>query len=326
MICNIFGSTPLHAAIKLGRTDVCKLLLSQGASVNAADNLNLIPFWIAAKNHDYICNLLLDHAVNSSDNSGKNLSFVVSRGKQLLSEGFLLSHSYYKWINPLLFAAASIGNTDVCNVLINQHGALVNKVHALNETPLSAAAKRGHADVCKFLLDHSAIVDSTDTSEQTPLHLAATRGHSDVCDLLINFGASVNKVDNSNKTALWRAADGGHVDVCNLLMDHGAIVDKADNKTRTPLHSVAIRGNIDVCKILINNGANVNEVDDSNKTPLFVAAKKGYADVCNLLLDHGADFSCLEKEIELLLDISSSQMKNLLLRWKDQLGKKFGFI
>ena len=140
---------------------------------------------------------------------------------------------------------------------------------------------------------------------------------------MINFGASVNKVDNSNKTALWRAADGGHVDVCNLLMDHGAIVDKVDNKTRTPLHSVAIRGNIDVCKILINNGANVNKVDDSNKTPLFVAAKKGYADVCTLLLDHGADFSCMEKEIESLLDISSSQMKNLLLRWKDQLGKKF---
>ena len=141
---------------------------------------------------------------------------------------------------------------------------------------------------------------------------------------MINCEASVNKVDDSNKTALCAAVDGGHVDVSKLLLDHNAMVDGADDdKTCTPLHIAATCGNINLCKLLIMNGACVNKVYDGDRTPLFVAAEKGHAEICSLLEHHGADISSMGKKIESLLDISSSEMKKLLLRWKDELGKTF---
>ena len=189
---------------------------------------------------------------------------------------------------------------------------------------LYVAADKGDIVLCKLLLCDGAIVDSADTRKQTPLYAAASRGHIDVCTLLINFGASVNKVGDSNKTDLWAAVDGGHVDVCKLLIDHDAMVDDADDcKKYTPLHSAIIHGNISLCELLIKKGACVNKVDDTDKTPLCVAAEAGHADFCNLLEHHGADISCMEKKIEFLLKISSSEMKKLLLKWKDEIGKMF---
>ena len=143
---------------------------------------------------------------------------------------------------------------------------------------------------------------------------------------MINFGASVNKVDDSKKTALWAAADGGHVDVCKILLDNEAIVDWNDGWKHNPLYAAVSRGHIDVCKLLINSGASVNKVDVGDKTPLLVAAKRGHTDICILLENHRADISCMEKEIEPLLDISSQEMRKLLLRWKDEIGKKFRIV
>ena len=134
-----------------------------------------------------------------------------------------------------------------------------------------------------------------------------------------NFGASVNKVDDSKKTAFWAALDGGQADVCKLLLDNKAIVHWEKN----PLNVAASRGHVDVCKLLKNFGASVNKFDDRDKTPLLVAAKRGHIDICILLEDHHADISCMEKEIEPLLDISSQEMRKLLLRWKDEIGKMF---
>ena len=195
------------------------------------------------------------------------------------------------------------------------------------KTSLYVAAEKGDIVFCKLLLCDGAIVDSADIGKQTPLYVAASRGHSDVCNLLINFGASVNKAVHSNQTVLLAAVDGGHVDVCKLLIDQDAMVDGADDcKTYNPLHRAVIHGNTDICELLIKKGARVNKVDDRDRTPLFVAADAGLADVCKLLEHHGADISCMEKTIESLLGISSSEMKKLLLRWKDELGKRFNSL
>ena len=191
---------------------------------------------------------------------------------------------------------------------------------------LNVAADEGDLLLCKLLLCDGAIVYTADTTEPTSLYVAASRGHIDVCKLLINFTTSVNKVNKLNKTALWAAADEGHVDVCKLLLDNEAIVDWDDGWQQNPLYAAVSRGHIDVCKLLINSGASVNKVDVRDKTPLLVAAKRGHTDICILLEDHRADISCMEKEIEPLLDISSQEMRKLLLRWKDEIGKKFRIV
>ena len=60
------GSTALHAAALLGRTEASALLLSHGASVCAATNLGETPLHFAAREgHDAIVELLLAHGADA---------------------------------------------------------------------------------------------------------------------------------------------------------------------------------------------------------------------------------------------------------------------
>ena len=52
------------------------------------------------------------------------------------------------------------------------------------QTPLSWAARKGHAEVTKVLLGTKANVEATDTDKRTPLNWAARNGHGNVVELL----------------------------------------------------------------------------------------------------------------------------------------------
>lgn len=43
------GQTALHLAASLGYIDICKLLVANGADLNARDNRNMTPFLVAAR-------------------------------------------------------------------------------------------------------------------------------------------------------------------------------------------------------------------------------------------------------------------------------------
>jgi ankyrin repeat protein len=52
---------------------------------------------------------------------------------------------------------------------------------------------------------------------QTPLYYAARRGHLDLCKMLIEKGADVNHLDNSGKTAVEYARKAKFMDVAEYL-------------------------------------------------------------------------------------------------------------
>ena len=62
----------------------------------------------------------------------------------------------------------------------------------------------------------------------SPLILAARNGHQDVVKLLLDKGAEPNMADQNGDTALGYAARGGHKDVVQLLFDRGAEPNLAD--------------------------------------------------------------------------------------------------
>ena len=143
-------------------------------------------------------------------------------------------------------------------------------------------------------------------------------------DLTKDFN-KLRRLIKAHGASLSVAAEKGDLVIYKLLLCDGAIVETAGTRNKAlPLHTAASRGHVDICKVLLYFGASVHKVDDRDKTPLFVAAEAGHEDVCNLLEHYGADISCMEKEIKPLLDSNRSpEMKKLLLRWKDKLGKMF---
>lgn len=77
------------------------------------------------------------------------------------------------------------------------------------------AAQYGDLDKVEKLIDRG--IDLKDKSGYTALHYAARNGHVDVCKLLLNKGANVNAVTKSGcATALHRATSAGKFTACDL--------------------------------------------------------------------------------------------------------------
>ena len=71
-------------------------------------------------------------------------------------------------------------------------------------------------------LDAGVDANEQTRSENTPLHAAAYRGHTEVVELLIAYGANVNARDMRGWIPLHAAVDQGHVKTCERLIAKGA--------------------------------------------------------------------------------------------------------
>ena len=158
------GWTPLMWAAYKGHTDVCELLISKGADVNAKSNDGWTPLMYAAlKGHKDVCELLISKGadVNAKDKDGGT---------------------------PLMYAALK-GHKDVCELLISK-GADVNAKDKYGFTALMDAAKSGHKDVCELLISKGADINAQDKDGKTALKHAIEAKHTDVADFLRSKGAT----------------------------------------------------------------------------------------------------------------------------------------
>lgn len=85
----------------------------------------------------------------------------------------------------------------------------------LEETPLGEAARAGHLEVVKFLVESSVDdLDSCNALGRTPLALAARKGHHEVVQFLVEAGAAKDRATeghDAGKTPLALAAENGHL-------------------------------------------------------------------------------------------------------------------
>lgn len=63
-----------------------------------------------------------------------------------------------------------------------------------DQTPLHCAARMGHKEIVKLLLDHKANSNSTTTAGHTPLHIAAREGHVQTIRILLDMDAQQTKM------------------------------------------------------------------------------------------------------------------------------------
>ncbi|XP_053263417.1 diacylglycerol kinase iota isoform X7 [Podarcis raffonei] len=88
---------------------------------------------------------------------------------------------------------------------------------------LHHAAKTGHGEIVKYILDHgpSELVDMTDSETgETALHKAACQRHRGICQLLVEAGASLRKTDSKGRTPQDRAQKAGDPDLASYLESH----------------------------------------------------------------------------------------------------------
>lgn len=171
-------------------------------------------------------------------------------------------------------------NASIAHLLI-AHGANTRATNNWMEAPpLQIAARNGHLDVLRVLLECDKDINGVRGYFGTPLHAAVSYGHLDVTEYLIMHGAdlTVRNKDGYKPleyAILQRLRD--NAAVFDLLVQHGDSIDwrgKPDgpDKGWTVLHHVAFFEDCpNTMAFLLKHCKDVNPKNANGQTPLALA-------------------------------------------------------
>jgi len=195
----------------------------------------------------------------------------------------------FEWPPSLLCRAAQFGLVDVVKKLLKSGASLDTAITVQDLTPLHLAARHGHTEVVRVLLEHKASLTSVTKSKRVPLHVAAMYGHAPIVKLLLDANADCNVTDDDMATAMDFACMNGNHQVVEILAKAGCDMGCERQGRWSPLTIVANEGFIKSGQFLLDAKANTEVQGLQNWTPLRYAAFYGHVELCRLLLKKGAN-------------------------------------
>ena len=161
-----FKFAPLHRASISGSLDICQLLVTHDADVNAEDGLGNTPLhWAAQLGHKDKVEFLLDCSanVNALNQARRSPLFGAAQHHHLqvveclLSRGASVNLTDEQGFTPLLRAFQRSRSDDTVRLLVT-HGADVNVrfPYGSTDTPLSLAMGRENKEILELMLAHGA--------------------------------------------------------------------------------------------------------------------------------------------------------------------------
>ena len=224
-----------------------------------------------------------------------------------------------------LWLAAGYDRSDILEYLLqylpNVSQALL-ETNSTGDTPLLAAASRGHAKICHRLLasatastnegdSHPAscatsMIQTTNQNRDSPLAVAIAAGVQDEILLARLCDSAIRNLTNTKGiTPLLLACEGDHLLAANILLETNEDGDKtsilsanADSSGNcdSPLGVAAFCGSERVLQRLLSQHKELSVSVDpihprTGCTPLFLAVRAGHVACARQLLEAGADAS-----------------------------------
>lgn len=192
------------------------------------------------------------------------------------------------------YAAARSGHTQVVRLLI-ERGAIVDSPGSLLPcAPLWAASYSGFADVVEELLKAGANPNFFESDRLTPLQISAFRGHTEVVRVLLSNHNPRHHVDvdmvNFGCAPIHLAAEYGHTYVVRELLQNKATIDLiTEISPSTAMHLASGGGHLGVLRLLLDRQADMEAKDETGNTPLHIASQYGHSTAVDLLIEQGAD-------------------------------------
>ena len=304
------GATALMLAAASGSTDAVKLLIDAGAKVNEREPVRgLTPaMFAAASNRAAVLELLAKNGADLKATSKVTDLSALSKDPAALRE--------ITFGNPAPPGEPpAAGRNGPAPPPAGGRGgrgpqtAGVDRNYQLNElvaaqgglTPLLLAAREGHVESVKALLDAGADVNQVSAGDKTsPLLIATINGHFDLAMLLLDRGADVKAAAENNATPLYGALNVEWAPKALYPQPRAQV-----NQKHTYL---------DLMKVLLDKGADPNirlnkkvwysgysfdlsGVDESGATPFWRAAYASDVDAMKMLVAYGADPNIRTKRI-----------------------------
>jgi len=272
-----YSRTPLHIAATLGRTEVVKWLLDNGADVNAIAYNGRTPLHLASDRD--VIGLIIEKKPDLSiqcrgqgqtplQRAAANLAEArdarTKRRWQAITELYLDAGAEYD-----ILTAIHLDDIDRVKTVLGQSPELADNFQ--RQSPLRTATSLGRLDICRHLIKrHRVDVNDFKRGLGYPI-IKEALAHPDIVRLLIEKGADLETriTWGGGRTGIWIIGDDA-----------------------TALHFAACDGVPETVKLLINNGVDIfataHDLADENdkQTALEVAAYFGKADNAGAILNH----------------------------------------
>jgi len=238
--------SPLHIAANLGSADICELLLSKGAKIDAINKKGETALDYALKNKRYKAAVLL-----------------IEKGANLKKT---------KEFGNILHEATMIGNKGLIRaILTSPYGKdLLNRYNCDGLTPLHLAIQEGQHQIAEILLQNKANVNLRDKEGATPVHYAVFLDSSELLPLLCTQ-ADLDLTTNAGMTPLHVAILKKHQNCLEILTGQKKVqINALDKKGKTPLDYAVEKENAPAQAILLEHGA--KKANDLKKVNPFKLA------------------------------------------------------
>ena len=201
--------------------------------------------------------------------------------------------------------AAYRGQTERTVALLDSGRFDIDQGNPEGFTALICAARKGHSNIVRVLLDKGAETSIANSYGFTALHISSQHGHIEVVKILVEAGAPLEATTLVGSTPLHQAAENGHASVIKVLTEAGADVDgrrfgpRVPGKAfgETPLHVAANKGYVSATRELLVANANALSTVANSETgvgdiPLECAAFLGHSGVVRQLIRHRGIRGC----------------------------------
>lgn len=240
----------LHKALYYDCTNVCKLLMKNGADLNALDEKKgYTPFIYSMMHYEYDCQFSL----------------------LLETKGVDINKPSRNGVTPLMIASKSY-DTELFDELIKRHPNIDAEDDGGN-TALHHAIYYPRIHQFEVLIEKGADINKPNKKGNTPLHISVKRNNSITTISLIRKGADIECLDDSERTPFSYAVE-KDTKATELLLQKGVNINQRDIDKRTPLHHAVSSRNLTTCNLLIHSGADLNVTDVNGHTPLSLAPMK----------------------------------------------------
>uniref|UniRef100_A0A8C6K492 Uncharacterized protein n=1 Tax=Melopsittacus undulatus TaxID=13146 RepID=A0A8C6K492_MELUD len=298
--------TAFHFAVARSHVSVVDFLLHHKARLDMADQHGLTVIHLAAwtGNLDIMRKLVKAGA----DQKAKN------------EEG----------MNVLHFAAQNNSVKIVDYVLQDLHLNDLNKPDRKGKKPFLLASEKGHVDMINNLITLKLFTSEKDKEGNTALHLAAKNGHTEVVKILLEQWGEINDLNEvraqnllkyiesiifppqQKNSPLHLAVISNQLPVVKSLLDANHDINSLNHRQETPLHLAADLGNVELVEVLLKAGCDLRAADKHGKTALAVASRSNHALIVDMIIkaeryygmkqehlvhsDDGPDFSLTFKQ------------------------------